>query len=392
MGMNTPRPRQISLSALQEKLVPLLHEARDQEVLRHMLTYAAGSESEAAVSLLVSRIAQLEKDHKINQTIDYEDYTIELNRIRAGIRTCLDQLPPHGKWVEPETDPTKQEQELIPPPAPSNNSVWKTLAATAGFAVLLVVGYQFFGNKPEPIPEKHTPAVLPSFVLIKGGHFMMGSKDGPVDEQPLHQENVQDFFLAKTEVTVDQYRDFCDETGRKMPVAPAWGWRDHDPIVNVSWHDATAYCEWMAKKTGKPVRLPTEVEWEYATLGSAVNRLKLSHNFPRYAGGDNPNPLAWFSQNSNGEAHTAGTKSATPEGIFDLSGNVFEWTSSYYLRYTSQPGIRVAFPGVDNERVGRGGGWNSNPDKLTRTSRNHSAPDYADDQLGFRVAQSVAEK
>ena len=115
----------------------------------------------------------------------------------------------------------------------------------------------------------------PEMVQIKGGTFKMGSTNPNEDATPIHNVTLSDFYISKYEVTVEQYKHFCKETGHPFPKSPnkdwydehpnvkTWVWRNNMPIVNISWNDAMAYCEWLSKSTGDEYTLPTEAQWEY---------------------------------------------------------------------------------------------------------------------------------
>ncbi len=125
---------------------------------------------------------------------------------------------------------------------------------------------------------------MPGMVLVEGGTFSMGSKDGRHNEQPVHDVTVGSFYMSKYEVTFEQYDEFCEATGRNKPGDNCWG-RGTMPVIYVSWYDAVAYCNWLSEQEGlTPVyrgsgdnitcnfdangyRLPTEAEWEYASKG-----------------------------------------------------------------------------------------------------------------------------
>ena len=100
-------------------------------------------------------------------------------------------------------------------------------------------------------------------VLIKGGTYIMGQQDGEGDERPTHQVTLDDFYLSAYEVTVVEYRRFCNATAREMPKEPDWGWQDDHPIINTSWFDAMAYIDWINEQNETHFRLPTEAEFEY---------------------------------------------------------------------------------------------------------------------------------
>ncbi|RMG69758.1 MAG: hypothetical protein D6722_09615 [Bacteroidetes bacterium] len=124
-------------------------------------------------------------------------------------------------------------------------------------------------------------------IRVPGGTFSMGSDKGYGDEKPVHQVAISTFHLAETEVTFAQYDYFCERTGREKPDDQGWG-RGSRPVINVSWQDAKAYCQWLSKQTGDTYRLPSEAEWEYADGGGVTNRTKwagtnVEANLPDYA-------------------------------------------------------------------------------------------------------------
>ncbi len=129
-------------------------------------------------------------------------------------------------------------------------------------------------SKPKPVrklkpverPAVPAQAKLPDMVVIEGGTFSMGSTDGEYYEKPLHQVTLNSFSIGKYEVTFDEYDAFCNATGHTKPSDMFWG-RGNHPVIEVSWKDAAAYCNWLSNKTGKNYRLPTEAEWEYAARG-----------------------------------------------------------------------------------------------------------------------------
>jgi len=190
---------------------------------------------------------------------------------------------------------------------------------------------------PEPM-ERPQP-IEPEMVLIPDGEFLMGSdpsvdKDARDDEQPQHTLYLPDYYLAKTPVTNAQYAAFVQVTYRQpggwKGGKPPSGKEDH-PVVNVSWHDAVAYCNWLAEVTGKPYRLPSEAEWEKGARGTD-GRI--------YPWGNR-----WDAKRCNtGESGKEGTtpvgaypEGASPYGLLDMAGNVWEWTRSVYKSYPYDP-------------------------------------------------------
>lgn len=242
-------------------------------------------------------------------------------------------------------------------------------------------------------------ALQPEMIFVKGGTFQMGEKGMA---EPVHAVTLSDFEIGKYPVTVAQYLTFVEET---KAYYPEWQEKDNPrnvitstndhykklgtalqapdhPIVGISWDDAKAYCVWLAQKTGKPFRLPTEAEWEYAARGG-----KQSLGYA-YAGGNDLNEVGWYNKNAGGKIHPVGRKKANELGLHDMSGNVWEWCEDWYGAYPKSAQTYPTGPGSGSGCVYRGGSW-FNSAKYCRVSFRLSAlPEYRRNYLGFRVASS----
>ncbi len=222
----------------------------------------------------------------------------------------------------------------------------------------------------------------PKMIFVEGGTFEMGSQDGENDEKPVHKVVISNFYISKTEITVAQYYEFCNESGWPKPEVPMWGDFSELPIVNVSWKDAGAYALWLARKTSKKYRLPTEAEWEYAAKGG-----NKSKNY-KFGGSNSLDSVAWFYETTYGSsAQPVSLRKTNELGISDMSGNVWEWCKdSYSWKYSDKPeeaNIDVTLGG--NYRVIRGGGWDSESNRCRVTNRDRDVPESKKDNLGFRV-------
>ena len=221
----------------------------------------------------------------------------------------------------------------------------KIITQITFFTLLLITSISFGQN-------------LPKFINIEGGTFTMGDETGlgNKDQRPIHEVTLKGFSLSKTEVTVAQYRYYCNETGVAMPKEPSWGWQDNHPIVNVSWRDAMDYTDWLSAKLNLKVRLPYEAEWEYAARGG-----KKSKGY-KYSGSNNIDDVSYYDGNSVNKTNAVASKKANELGIYDMSGNVFEWCMDRYESkyYTNSPKDNPKGANEGNRRVVRGGGWNLN--------------------------------
>ncbi len=230
--------------------------------------------------------------------------------------------------------------------------------------------------------KAQTTAHYPVMIKVNGGTFTMGGTES--DEKPLHSVTVDDFSMGKYEITVAEYKAFCKATGRTMPKTPSWGVKDNYPIVNVNIKDASAYCNWLSKVTGKKYRLPTEAEWEYAARGG----IKKSDNL--YAGSETLDEVGWNSSNAGDQAQAVGLKKANKLGLYDMSGNVMEWCNDWYndSYYATSPTKNPQGPPSGSNRVLRGGSWYHSPSFCRVAFRSGNRPSDRYDSRGFRVVLS----
>ncbi len=212
------------------------------------------------------------------------------------------------------------------------------------------------------------------YVWIGPGVYPMGaSADDPdcyEDEKPIHKVLItKGFWLGQTPVTVGAYRRYARAVGKPMPKVT--GTDENLPIVSVTWHDAVGYCAWAG------ARLPTEAEWEYAARAGTTTA--------RYGELDD---IAWYLKNSEGGAKPVGQKLPNAFGLFDMLGNVWEWTADWYgERYYDSGEIEdPAGPPEGTLRVMRGGSWSGNPRYVRVSFRNWLEPDDKSFGLGFRCA------
>ena len=222
----------------------------------------------------------------------------------------------------------------------------------------------------------------PELVKITGGTFIMGDRLSLDSKDKLfgHQVTLTDYAIGKTEVTVAQYSAYCRAKGISMPIEPDYGWQDNAPIGNISWNDALNYCDWLSEKLDKKISLPTEAQWEYAARGGA-----LSKNYD-YAAGNSMETIGWYEGNSFSRTHTIASKKANELGLYDMSGNVWEWCFDWYQKdyYVNSPSENPKNITRGDMKVLRGGGYGIGA-ICHLIYRNPSEPDIRHDSYGFRI-------
>ncbi len=213
-------------------------------------------------------------------------------------------------------------------------------------------------------------------VNVPGGSFQMGSNNGEDDEKPVHQVTVSSFSIGKYEVTQAQWRAVMG----KDPEELSFKGCDQCPVESVSWEDIQEFLTKLNAKTGKKYRLPTEAEWEFAARGG-----NKKEGF-EYAGSSTLKDVAWYGDNSDSKTHPVGSKKPNALGIYDMSGNVYEWCQDWFSDYSSASQTNPKGAAKGSYRVNRGGSW-FNPARYCRVSfRNCNSPANRRNLLGFRLA------
>ena len=217
----------------------------------------------------------------------------------------------------------------------------------------------------------------PVMVTVPVGGFDMGSNNHP-SENPVHRVTItQAFAIGKTEVTQGQWKAVM---GNNPSYFQNCG--DTCPVEQVSWNDAQTFIQKFNAKTGKQYRLPSEAEWEYACRAGEQQE---------YCGSDNPDNVAWYNGNSANMTHPVATKQANAFGLYDMSGNVWEWVEdNWHDNYNGAPTDGSVWQADGAGRVLRCGSWNYNVPQAPRAaSRGWNEPDFRYFNLGFRLARTL---
>jgi len=277
--------------------------------------------------------------------------------------------------------------------------VWGQILTGKGFTAD-PNGYR--SDEPLPTPQqKLTPGTIikdcpecPEMVVLPSGSFLMGSPPdsepdpfsnekpktiGEAIEKPQHRVQIQSFAIGKYEVTQEQWYAVMGDNpstlkGRTLPVE------------TVSWDDVQQFIAKLNLKTGKKYRLPSEAEWEYAARAGTTTEWSFGNDESKLGN------YAWNARNSGVKTQVVGQKLPNAFGLFDMHGNVWEWTQDCrHNNYVGAPTDGNAWTTgcTENGRVLRGGSWNFNPADLRSAIRYGDYPDYRDDNIGFRLARTL---
>ena len=252
------------------------------------------------------------------------------------------------------------------------------------------------GKKPNPPKKQYSeePRVSSSYtddgimfsignvrfemVRVEGGTFTMGAtaeqgSDANEDEKPAHQVTLSSYMIGKTEVTQELWEAV-------MGSNPSDFKGSNLPVEEVSWEDCQTFIRKLNALTGKNFRLPTEAEWEFAARGGNNSRGY------KYSGSNTLSNVAWYDDNSSDKTHPVATKAPNELGIYDMSGNVWEWCSDWYGSYSSSSQYNPTGSNTGSHRVARGGCGDYYARDCRVSIRDFIDPAYLDNYLGLRLA------
>ena len=265
----------------------------------------------------------------------------------------------------------------IPKPAPVNEDDEVTMV--------------HIGNN-EPVSQEdktfNVGGISFKMIYVEGGTFTMGTtseqeSDANKDEKPAHQVTLSGYYIGETVVTQALWKAVMGKRKIlgmiKTDNNPSSFKGDDKPVECVSWNDCKMFISKLNSLTGKNFRMPTEAEWEYAARGG-----KKSRGY-KYSGSDNIDDVAWYDGNSGNETHPVKTKHANELGLYDMSGNVWEWCGDWYGDYSSNAQTNPKGPDSGTYRVSRGGSWLSNARNCRCSSRDDFDPDGRGIVLGLRL-------
>jgi len=235
---------------------------------------------------------------------------------------------------------------------------------------------------------------ITGMVYVEGGSFQMGSNDGEIDEKPVHRVAVSSFYIGKYEVTQKQWQAVMGNNPSN--------WKgDNLPVEQVNWYDCVEFCNKLSRKEGltpcysgsgssitcdwtaNGYRLPTEAEWEFSARGGNQSK------GDTYSGSNTVGDVAWYGSNSGGKTHPVGQKQANEQGIYDMSGNVWEWCWDWYdsSYYGKSPAASPKGADGGSSRLLRGGSWNDNDRDCRVANRLDLSPGSRYGSLGLRIVR-----
>ncbi|WP_337779478.1 formylglycine-generating enzyme family protein [Prevotellamassilia timonensis] len=216
--------------------------------------------------------------------------------------------------------------------------------------------------------------LINNMVYVSGGTFIMGG-DESSDQTPTHSVTLSSYYICKYEVTQALWRAVMGSNPSKFK-------GDNLPVEQVSWNDCQTFINRLNNYTGRNFRLPTEAEWEFAARGGNYSR------HYKYSGSNHIGDVAWYTDNSGNRTHPVGTKQANELGLYDMSGNVWEWCSDWYGSYSSYSQSNPTGATSGFGRVERGGNWCGLARYCCSSHRSYYTPGNSFDDLGLRLVLS----
>ncbi len=227
------------------------------------------------------------------------------------------------------------------------------------------------------IPKSFLDSIQQNMVWVTGGSFLMGDNMGEIDEKPVHQVVINGFAMSKYPVTQRQWGMIMGEYTSDYKAC------QDCPIDNVSWLDAQEFIRRLNMITGKYYTLPTEAEWEYAAKGGIEGKGY------RFSGSDNIDEVGWHAGNSERRPHSVGQKQPNELGLYDMTGNMWEWCQDKYGKFYYEQNIKYSpeGPSDGSGRVRRGGSWFTSVKNCRTSARSSLNENYKDNSITIRLAQ-----
>ena len=223
-------------------------------------------------------------------------------------------------------------------------------------------------------------------VYVEGGQFQMGATSEQSDaysrEYPVHSVTLDSYYISATEVSQAQWQAVMGTTIHQQASKAGYSVKSVGsdyPMCYVSWEEARAFCSELSALTGKTYLLPTEAQWEYAARGGKKSRSS------QYSGSYSVDAVAWYEPNPARRQHPVGKLRANELGLYDMSGNVYEWCNDWYGSYSSNAQFNPAGPSSGSNRVLRGGSWIGSAGFCRVAFRGDLSPSHRGNVLGFRV-------
>ena len=243
-----------------------------------------------------------------------------------------------------------------------------------------IVTYNYDATDPTEDGAFTVNGVAFKMILVEGGTFYMGSDSGDINEKPVHSVTLSDYMIGETEVTQELWQAVMGDN-------PSYFKGNMQrPVEKVSWNDCLDFIEKLNELTGEHFSLPTEAQWEYAARGGRYYEGYV------YSGSNTIGNVAWYHENSSSSTHPVKAKQANELGLYDMSGNVWEWCQDWYGDYTSTSVTDPTGASSGSYRVLRGGGWYGDPTYCRVSDRYYLTPERKDGHYGLRLALSSSYK
>ena len=272
---------------------------------------------------------------------------------------------------------TPQPTDNTPKPKKTNRYGWLLFLGIILAAIVVGVVIRVKQGEEETLTFTAN-GVSFTMVYVQGGTFTMGAtseqgSDAYDNEKPTHRVTVSSYYIGQTEVTQALWQAVMDNN-------PSHFKGLNRPVENISYNDCKAFIRKLNSLTGQNFRLPTEAEWEFAARGGNKSRGY------KYAGSDNLSTVAWYDNNSGNATHPVAQKSPNELGLYDMSGNVYEWCNDWYGGYSSNAQTGPQGPSSGSYRVSRDGSYYINARYCRMSNRSSGTPSNSVSNLGLRLA------